>query len=131
MRQIFCFLFLFLPSFKFDGVSAIAEIENGLVEKRWGMESKPNPRVASLHREAPIKEEAGCCRLTGDVDIVILLDGSSSVGLKNFMIMQTFIVNIISALNIGVDTAKVNRFALQSFGIFGAKVRGGSRRIAS
>lgn len=115
MKKILYFLSIF--SLNLIGISAIAEIENGLVEnlpEGWGPQASmaKGGGAASVRRQtssSSVKETADCSRLTGDVEIVILMDGSSSIGSKNFLLMQTFIVNIITALNIGIDGVKVKK----------------------
>ncbi|KAM4565470.1 collagen alpha-1(XII) chain-like [Fundulus diaphanus] len=47
------------------------------------------------------------CRTSGKADIVLLVDGSWSVGRFNFRIIRNFIADIVSPFNIGPDNVQI------------------------
>lgn len=47
------------------------------------------------------------CKTTYKADIVLLVDGSTSIGLKYFKTIQSFIAAIVSVFNIGPDRVQI------------------------
>jgi len=47
------------------------------------------------------------CEKADKTDLIILIDGSWSVGPSNFKIMQTFLIDLVNAFNIGFDSVLI------------------------
>ncbi|XP_068789955.1 collagen alpha-1(XII) chain-like [Struthio camelus] len=54
-----------------------------------------------------LKNVSSVCREDSMADIIFLIDGSWSVGTKNFKIMQDFLYSVVNGLDIGEDKIRV------------------------
>lgn len=60
-------------------------------------------------------EEGFMCNTAAISDIVILVDGSWSIGRINFRLVRTFLENLVRAFNVGSDKTRIGEdFPLKS-----------------
>lgn len=57
------------------------------------------------------------CKTRTEADIVLLVDGSWSIGRTNFKTVRSFIASIVQVFDIGPDKVQVGKF-LKIMGIF-------------
>lgn len=56
------------------------------------------------------------CTTSAVADIVILVDGSWSIGRLNFRLVRTFLENLVNAFDVGIDKTRIGMlFFLLSF----------------
>lgn len=51
------------------------------------------------------------CHTEAIADIVILVDGSWSIGRLNFRLVRMFLENLVNAFDVGIDKTRIGRFA--------------------
>lgn len=69
-------------------------------------------------------EEAFVCKTDAVADIVILVDGSWSIGRMNFRLVRAFLENLVKAFNVEFDKTRIGEQLLTS------EQRGGLMRAA-
>lgn len=47
------------------------------------------------------------CKIPATADIVILVDGSWSIGRINFRLVRSFLENLVSAFQVGADKTRI------------------------
>lgn len=52
------------------------------------------------------------CRSEAIADIVILVDGSWSIGRLNFRLVRMFLENLVNAFDVGIDKTRIGRYLL-------------------
>lgn len=55
------------------------------------------------------------CRTEAIADIVILVDGSWSIGRLNFRLVRMFLENLVNAFDVGIDKTRIGEHLLLSF----------------
>ena len=55
------------------------------------------------------------CHTEAIADIVILVDGSWSIGRLNFRLVRMFLENLVNAFDVGIDKTRIGGFLLLSF----------------
>ncbi|XP_066434556.1 collagen alpha-1(XIV) chain isoform X2 [Eleutherodactylus coqui] len=65
-----------------------------------------NRKVESKNN-VPEEDTTFSCRTPANADIVILVDGSWSIGRHNFRLVRLFIENLVSAFNVGNDKTRI------------------------
>lgn len=54
------------------------------------------------------------CRTEAIADIVILVDGSWSIGRLNFRLVRMFLENLVNAFDVGIDKTRIGGHLLLS-----------------
>uniref|UniRef100_A0A669BEZ2 Collagen type XIV alpha 1 chain n=1 Tax=Oreochromis niloticus TaxID=8128 RepID=A0A669BEZ2_ORENI len=73
-----------------------------------GQESKPLQGKHEGKRLTPLITEAGfMCKTPAIADIVILVDGSWSIGRINFRLVRTFLENLVKAFSVEIDKTRI------------------------
>lgn len=52
------------------------------------------------------------CRTEAIADIVILVDGSWSIGRLNFRLVRMFLENLVDAFDVGIDKTRIGGYLL-------------------
>lgn len=52
------------------------------------------------------------CRTEAVADIVILVDGSWSIGRLNFRLVRMFLENLVNAFDVGIDKTRIGGYLL-------------------
>uniref|UniRef100_A0A480X968 Collagen alpha-1(XIV) chain isoform X2 n=1 Tax=Sus scrofa TaxID=9823 RepID=A0A480X968_PIG len=78
------------------------------IEKR----KEPKPRVKVVDRDGnkpstPEEEVKFFCQTPAIADIVILVDGSWSIGRFNFRLVRSFLENLVTAFNVGSEKTRI------------------------
>lgn len=55
------------------------------------------------------------CHTEATADIVVLVDGSWSIGRLNFRLVRMFLENLVNAFDVGIDKTRIGGFLLLSF----------------
>lgn len=55
------------------------------------------------------------CRTEAIADIVILVDGSWSIGRLNFRLVRMFLENLVNAFDVGIDKTRIGGHLQLSF----------------
>lgn len=59
-------------------------------------------------------EEAFECKTDAVADVVILVDGSWSIGRMNFRLVRAFLENLVKAFDVEFDKTRIGEWALTS-----------------
>ncbi|XP_056378658.1 collagen alpha-1(XIV) chain isoform X2 [Hyla sarda] len=68
---------------------------------------KKSGRNRKVENKVPEEDARFSCKTPANADIVILVDGSWSIGRLNFRLVRLFIENLVSAFNIGNDKTRI------------------------
>lgn len=60
-------------------------------------------------------EDQFVCTTSAIADIVILVDGSWSIGRLNFRLVRTFLENLVNAFDVGIDKTRIGMLCLSRF----------------
>ncbi|XP_075438441.1 collagen alpha-1(XIV) chain isoform X2 [Ascaphus truei] len=69
--------------------------------------TKPNRKEDTNVNELPEEEIQFSCKTPAIADIVILVDGSWSIGRLNFRLVRLFLENLVGAFNVGSDKTRI------------------------
>lgn len=62
------------------------------------------------------------CKTTAQADIILLVDGSWSIGRLNFKTIRAFIARMVGVFDIGIDRVQIGKRNLKYFTAFSLKV---------
>lgn len=66
-------------------------------------------------------EDMFVCKTTASADIVILVDGSWSIGRINFRLVRTFLENLVKAFAVEVDRTRIGETWMDFYIFVGCK----------